>query len=163
MFYVDSHSVKLSPMIWEYRELDAHKLVNGRKRQLLVDTGGRLWAAQVHAANASDGPVAKPLVSDILWYGERVETVFGDGGYGGEFAKELANWGVDFERVSRPESTHGLVPVAKRRVVERSIAWTNFFRRIVKDYEFTLSSSVAWLLLGNTQIMLQRIDRKSKI
>lgn len=167
-FCVDSQSVKLAPMIYEYRGLDAHKLVNGRKRQLLVDTGGRLWAAEVHAANAGDGPAAKPLVSDILWYGERVETVFGDGAYGGELAKELANWGINFERGSRPESTRGFVPVAKRWVVEPvrrcgSIAWTNFFRRIVKDYEYTLSSSVAWLLLGNTQIMLQRIDSQFKV
>jgi transposase len=62
-----------------------------------------------------------------------------------------------FERASRPESAQGFVPVAKRWVVERSIAWTNFFRRIVKDYEYMLSSSVGWLLLANIQIMLQRI------
>ncbi|WP_229201740.1 transposase [Arsenicibacter rosenii] len=49
------------------------------------------------------------------------------------------------------------MPVAKRWVVERSIAWTNFFRRIVKDYEYTLSSSANWLYLANIQIMLQRI------
>ncbi len=50
-----------------------------------------------------------------------------------------------------------------RAVVERSIAWTNFFRRIVKDYEYTLSSSVVWLLLANIQIMLQRIKPNVQI
>nr|WP_317042377.1 transposase [Spirosoma fluviale] len=59
--------------------------------------------------------------------------------------------------VARPESARGFVPVAKRWVVERTIAWTNFFRRIVKDYEYTLSSSVNWLYLANIQLMLQRI------
>ena len=39
---VDSQSVKLAPMILEKRGLDIHKRVNGRKRQLLVDTQGRL-------------------------------------------------------------------------------------------------------------------------
>ncbi|GAB4026615.1 hypothetical protein [Spirosoma gilvum] len=86
--------------------------------------------------------------------------VFGDGLYGGVFAKALA---TRFERASRPESAQGFVPVAKRWVVERSIAWTNFFRRTVKDYEFTLSSSVGWLLLANIQLMLQRIRPVSKI
>lgn len=57
----------------------------GRKRQLLVDTGGRLWAAHVHAASDADGPAALVLVSDVLWYGDRLETVFGDGSYGGVF------------------------------------------------------------------------------
>lgn len=81
----------------------------------------------------------------------------GDGAYGSVFAKELAKWSIDFERASRPESTQGFVPVSKRWVVERSIAWTNFLRRIVKDYEYTLSSWVGWLLLANIQVMLQRI------
>lgn len=162
VFCIDSQSIKAGPMICEFRGLDPHKKVNGRKRQLLVDTGGRLWAAHVHAANDADGPAALVLVSDILWYGDRLETVFGDGSYGGVFRKALASWGINFVRGSRPESAQGFVPVAKpvRRcgwVVERSIAWTNFFRRIVKDYEYTLSSSVGWLLLANIQIMLQRI------
>jgi transposase len=63
-----------------------------------------------------------------------------------------------FEKASRPESARGFVPVAKRWVVERSIAWTNHFRRIVKDYEHTVSSSASWLYLANSQIMLQRIE-----
>ncbi|ADB40828.1 transposase IS4 family protein [Spirosoma linguale DSM 74] len=125
VFCVDSQSVKLAPMICEYRGLDSHKKVNGRKRQLLVDTGGRLWAAHVHAANDGDGPAALALISDILWYGDRVEKVFGDGSYGGVFAKALAGWGLAFERAARPESAQGFVPVAKRWVVERTIAWTN--------------------------------------
>ncbi|WP_207509743.1 IS5 family transposase [Telluribacter humicola] len=157
VFCIDSQSVKLAPMICEYRGLDAHKKINGRKREFLVDTCGRLWAVDVHAANEADGPSSLPLISDILWYGDRVEKVFGDRSYGGVFARELSKWGIEFERASRPESVQGFVPVAKRWVVERSIAWTNFFRRIVKDYEYTISSSVSWLLLANIQIMLQRL------
>lgn len=168
IFCVDSQSVKLGPLIGEYRGLDPHKKVNGRKRQFLVDTGGRLWAVHVHAANEADGPASLVLVGDILWYGERIETVFGDGSYGGVFKKALADWGINFVRGSRPESAQGFVPVAKpvRRcgwVVERSIAWTNFFRRIVKDYEYTVSSSVGWLLLANIQVMLQRIKPTPQI
>ena len=172
VFCVDSQSrsadaVKLTPMICEYRGLDPHKKVNSgptgrRKRQLLVDTDGRLWAAHVHAANDADGPASLVLVSAILWYGGRVEKVFGDGSYGGVFAKALADWSIDFERAARPESTQGFVPIAKQWVVERTIAWTNFFRRIVKDYEYTLSSSVGWLLLANIQLMLQRIEPKTQ-
>nr|WP_293691585.1 MULTISPECIES: transposase [unclassified Spirosoma] len=54
------------------------------------------------------------------------------------------------------------MPIAKRWVVERSISWTNFFRRLVKDYEYTISSSVNWLYLANIQIMLQRIQPKNQ-
>ena len=156
---VDSQSVKLAPMIWEDRGLDAHKRVNGRKRTLVVDTQGRLWLAAVHAANKADGPAAVTMMGSILWrVGERLEKVYGDQAYNGVFAQALAHWNIDFEKASRPESARGFVPIAKRWVVERSIAWTNFFRRIVKDYEYTVSSSESWLYLANIQIMLQRID-----
>lgn len=155
---VDSQSVKLNSRICEYRGTDANKRVNGRKRQLVVDTQGRLWMADVHAANQADGPTAFSLIDDILWrVGERLEKVYGDQAYNGVFAQGLADWGINFEKASRPESAQGFVPVAKRWVVERTIAWTNFFRRIVKDYEYTLSSSVSWLYLANIQLMIQRI------
>lgn len=156
---IDSQFVKLAPLICEFRDNDAHKLVNGRKRTFVVDTQGRLWVADVDAANRADGTLAVPLVVGILWrVGERLEKVFGDQAYNGVFAAELARWSIDFAKASRPESAHGFVPVAKRWVVERSIAWTNFFRRVTKDYERTVSSSVAWLYLANSQLILQRIE-----
>ena len=141
----------------------------GPPERFVVDTEGRLWVAHVHAANEADGPASCPLVSSILWrVGERLEKVLGDQAYNGVFANALAKWSrfagaIDFEKASRPESAQGFVPVAKRWVVERSIAWTiqsgtNFFRRIVKDYEYTISSSVSWLYLANIRIMLQRIQ-----
>ena len=136
---IDTQSVKLAPLICEYRGSDAHKRINGRKRTYVVDTQGRLWITDVDAANAADGTLAVPLTVSVLWRcGERLEKIFGDQAYNGIFAAELAKWSIDFEKASRPESARGFVPVAKRWVVERSIAWTNFFRRIVKDYELSL-------------------------
>jgi len=37
---VDAQSVSLALRLGQQRSLDAHKWVNGRKRQLLCDTGG---------------------------------------------------------------------------------------------------------------------------
>ncbi len=160
---IDTQSVKLSPMICEFRGLDANKKVNGRKRTFVVDPQGRLWAADVDAANQADSALGVPLVQTILWrVGERLEKVFGDQAYNGVFARELGCWSIEFEKASRPESVQGFVPVAKRWVVERSIGWTNFFRRIVKDYDYTISSSVSWLYLANTQLMLQRIGIRTQ-
>ena len=76
---IDTQSVKLAPMVCEFRGNDAHKRVNGRKRTFVVDTQGRLWVADVDAANRADGTLAVPLVAGILWrVGERLEKVFGD-------------------------------------------------------------------------------------
>lgn len=71
IFSIDSQSVKLSLMIWKDRGLDAHKKVNagqpgGRKRQLLVDSGGRLWFARIHTVNLHDGAAALGFMSDII-------------------------------------------------------------------------------------------------
>ena len=38
-----------------------------------------------------------------------------------------------------------------------------FFRRIVKDYEYTVQSSIAWLILANMKIMLNRLFDKGQI
>jgi len=64
---VDSQSVKLSALIFENRGRDAHKKINGRKRHLAVDTGGRLWAARVGPANAHDGLEGCALLAEWAW------------------------------------------------------------------------------------------------
>lgn len=123
--------VKLAPVICEFRGVDGNKRVNGRKRQFIVDTQGRLWAADVHAANEDDRPVGVEVIEAILWgAGERLEKIYGDQSYNGIFKKALANWSIDFEKASRSDSEKGFVPVAKRWVVEPvrrcgSISWTN--------------------------------------
>ena len=155
---IDSQSVRLAPLIFEERGTDAFKKINGRKRHLLVDTGGRLWAARVGPANAHDGQQGCVLLAQRAWWTHRLEKILGDGSYLGRFAEYAQGIGVVFERASRPESATGFVPVAFRWVVERTISWTDFFRRLVKDYEYTVESSVAWLVLANITIMLQRMS-----
>ncbi len=84
---IDAQSVKLNPMICEYRGLDVNKRVNGQKREFVVDTDGRLCVVDVHGANQAEGPAAVPLVSTILWRtGVRLEKVYGDQAYNGIFA-----------------------------------------------------------------------------
>ncbi|GAB3754829.1 hypothetical protein GCM10028817_22170 [Spirosoma pomorum] len=93
---IDTQSVKLSPMICEYRGVDAHKRVNGWKQKLVVDTQGRLWISAVHAADRAEDPAAVSLISQMLWRaGERLEKVYGDQSYNGVFAKALAGWSID--------------------------------------------------------------------
>jgi transposase len=63
---IDSQIVKLSPMICEIRGTDANKKVNGRKRQVLVDSEGRIWFAHIHAANQGDGPASQAFMADLI-------------------------------------------------------------------------------------------------
>ena len=124
--------------------------------------------AYVHAANEADGAASIELLVTMLseedeYVGDRLVKLYGDQAYNGVFADAVRSWGLTFEKASRPESAIGFVPVSKRWVVERTIAWTNFFRRLVKDYEYTVSSSVGWLYLGNIQLMLQRLQSVGQI
>jgi transposase len=159
----DTQSVKLHPMIFEDRGFDAHKIINGRKRQNLVDTDGRLWRTKVHAANFHDGIGALSLLDDLEGMDSRLKKILGDDAYKGQFAKKVAEKNMIFECASRPPTEKGFVPIAQRWVVERTIAWSNFFRRIVKDYEYSVQSSATWLLLANSYIMLTRMKRENKI
>lgn len=165
---VDSQSVKLNPMLEKDRGIDGNKRVNGRKRQYLVDTGGRLWAVVVHAANVADGKGGLTLLDRIDSITERLEKFLGDTSYNGIFAETVVKKGFDYEKSARicgnadetieqPKTGKKFIVQAKRWVVERSFAWTNFFRRNVKDYERNVESAECWLLLANSTIMLQRI------
>jgi transposase len=153
---IDSQSVKLSPMIYEHRGIDANKKVNGRKRQFLVDSDGRIWDVLVHAANTHDGTGSCAILSCLKRIGQRVEKIVGDAAYKKTFAEKVEESGCTFECGSKPESRKGFVPIAHRWVVERTISWTNFFRRIVKDYEYTLQSSKSWVILANIAIIFNR-------
>lgn len=154
---IDSQSVKLAPMIFEHRGTDGNKKVNGRKRQLMVDVGGRIFDVGIHSANLHDGTEAMALLPGCVANNGRLEKILGDQGYQGEFEKEATKLGLIFECASKPESAKGFVPIAKRWVVERTIAWSNFFRRITKDYEHTLRSAKYWLIWGNISIILNRM------
>jgi hypothetical protein len=105
-------------MICGDRGIDAHKKVKGRKRQLLVDSGGRLWFAKIHTANIHDGAAALGFMPDIICQNERLVKIYGDQAYAGVFGDEIEKHKIKFEKAAKPESFKGFVPVAKRWVIE---------------------------------------------
>lgn len=153
----DSQSVKLTPMIFEDRGIDGNKKVNGRKRHILVDTGGRIWAAHCHAANIADSIGGIALLEQIQPIKHGIEKIITDSGYRGEFAICVQNMGIKFEVAAVPPSSIGFVPLKNRWVVERTFAWTNFYRRVAKDFEHTVENSAIWLIWMNISIIKNRI------
>jgi transposase len=158
---VDAQRVNLAPRLGQQRGLDAHKRVNGRKRQVLCDTDGRIWQVVVHAANGHDSRGAQPLLPARTQlrpaWASRLRSVLTDKAYQGRFAQQVQALGWQHQLARRPPSaTRGFVPVAKRWVVERTFAWLNCFRRVVMDYERQPASHAAWLLIANLTMSLQR-------
>jgi len=94
------------------------------------------------------------LLSARPIWGARLLTVATDKGYRGHFARHVAKRGLVHQLGSRPPSTRGFVPVAKRWVVERTCAWLTSFRRLAIDYEFTPCSPETWLLIANITLCL---------
>lgn len=154
----DSQSIKLAPMICEYRGIDGNKKVNGRKRHILVDVLGRIYQCHVHAANVHDSPGGVQLLEDPIGCLERMQTIMADKSYRGTFAEAVEKATMDFEVPDRPDNAKGFNVEAKRWVVERTFAWLNFFRRVAIDYEHTPQSARSFLFLANISICLWRIN-----
>ncbi len=155
---VDSQSIKLMPTCHIERGLDGNKKVNGRKRHILVDILGRIYDCHIHSANLHDSPQGCNLLNRCLDFGDRLETIMADKTYRGTFADAVEDCGMEFKIPHRPDGTKGFILEAKRWIVERSFAWLNFFRRVVIDYEKTIQSARAFVLLANISMILWRID-----
>ena len=155
---IDSQSIKAAPFINRDRGFDGNKKVNGRKRHLLVDTLGLVWAVIVHAANIHDGTESPNLVKHVLGYLPRLKKILVDDAYKKVFLPWMESnvLEIEVEFASKPPTQKGFIPVKKRWVNERTFGWYNFFRRLSKDYEKTPQSAESWVLWANCAIILNR-------
>jgi putative transposase len=153
---VDSQSVKKGSLISIETGIDGHKNVNGRKRHLAVDALGLPLALHVSAANKHDGQEGIELLWQLEKASARMELIRADHAYQGYFVEcsDYYNWKVEITQ--KPESAQGFIPQKGRWQVERSFAWFNFFRRLSKDYEKTVESSVAFMQIAFIDILLAR-------
>jgi len=87
--------------------------------------------------------------------------LFADGGYAGEKLETALHDmnGPTIEIVKRPDGAKGFVVIARRWVVERTFAWLGRCRRLAKDWEATIASSDAWLLVASIRRTVRLIAR----
>jgi transposase len=87
--------------------------------------------------------------------------VFADGGYAGPKLKgrlaKIGDWTMQI--VKRSDSAKGFVLLPRRWVVERTFAWLGRCRRLAKDFEATITSATAWLLLAHIRLLTRKIVR----
>ena len=145
---LDSRTLQSTPESGARAGYDAAKRRKGSKLHLAVDTLGHLLALHVTSADAADREQVGYLCEKVQQAtGETVKLAFVDQGYTGETAAQAAHTqGVRLEVVKLPNAKKGFVLLPRRRVVERSFAWTTRFRRLTRDYE-PLASTVAGLHL----------------
>lgn len=158
----DSQSAK-SAEGGESRGFDGGKYVNGRKRNLLVDTLGLVVLAKVTAANVQDVHAGKQLFSAVAHKPElltRLQKIFADGGYRGELLEWVQqNLNVVLEIVLKLGQQKGFQVLPKRWVVERTFAWITRNRRLARDYERLAESSEAFIYVAMIRLGLRRLAR----
>lgn len=131
--------------------------MSGIKRHIAVDTNGFPHAIAITTANVTDRAGAIEMVKKNKLTLSRVTNSLVDGGYSGEiFAASIEEiLGSTVEVVKRNE-LHKFAVIPKRWVVERSFAWLEKCRRLWKNCERKLSTSLAMVQLAFVRLLLVR-------
>jgi putative transposase len=159
---IDSQTAKSSEG-GEKIGFDGGKKVNGRKRNLIVDTIGLLVLANVTSANVQDVHAGKQTISKLKEKSNligRLQKIIADGGYRGELVAWVKeNLGVDMEIVLKLAGQKGFQVLPKRWVIERTNAWISRNRRLARDYERVAESSEAFIYIAMIRLGLRRLAR----
>lgn len=157
---IDSQSVK-STESGGPRGFDAGKKVKGRKRHIVTDTEGHLVGLLVHPADIQDRDGAAPLIASIRRRYPWLRHLFADSAYAGDklmyALAELGRWTI--EVIKRSDTDAGFVVLPRRWVVERTFAWLGRCRRLAKDFEATIASATAWVLVAHIRLLTRRLAK----
>ena len=156
---IDSQSVATTES-GGLRRLDAGKRIKGRKRHIVTDTQGFLLQALVHRADIQDSHGAVPLLH-ALARRLPLRHVLADRVYKGPkllaAVAECGPWTIEI--VQRPRGVKGFQLLPRRWVVERTFAWFGRNRRLAKDYEASIASAHAWLILASVKLLTRRLAK----
>ncbi|MFE3416835.1 IS5 family transposase [Streptomyces mirabilis] len=158
---IDSQSVKADAVVGsDSRGFDGGKLINGRKRHVVVDTLGLLLGVMVTAADVGDRTAAQVLLRHVTDAHHQLELVWADGGYTGSLVDYcLATLALVLAIVKRSDDMHGFVVLPKRWIVERLFAHLMCTRRLARDYERRTTSAEAMVYWSMTLLMTRRMAR----
>jgi transposase len=157
LIIVDAQSVK-NTYTAEKKGYDAGKKVSGIKRHIAVDTQGLPHVIHITTANITDRNGALEAFSfhkDVL---SDVKNVLVDGGYTGEkFAEGVQDLLSCSVEVAKRSELHTFKVIPKRWVVERSFAWLEKCRRLWKNCERKLNTSLHMVILAFAVLLMKRL------
>ena len=155
---VDAQSVKDTDTAG-HKGYGAGKKVSGIKRHIAVDTQGLPHAVAVSTAEVTDRKGALKALERCERGLSTVQSLLCDGGYVGQpFAqgvKDILGGHVTVQIAKRSE-LHTVKVMPKRWVVERSFAWLDKNRRLWKNCERLLDTSLQFIHLAFLALLLRR-------
>lgn len=154
-----------------------YKATNGIKRHLAVDSLGFPFFTHCTRANVSDDQGLIEMLSDNIDYFQQKPlelaktTILLDHGYHPEKIQTALEQvypeimsKIQFELSAKPSKAQksaqgksGFVPVAMRWVIERSNAWVERCKNLVKNFEWTLEHARTKLNLCFIRLMAKRL------
>jgi transposase len=153
---VDAQSVKNSDTAGN-KGYDTGKKVSGIKRHLAVDTQGLPHAISITTAEVSDRKGAELAFERCAEDLQTVKCVLADGGYTGEnFADEVLGTLGATVRIAKRNELHTFEVMPQRWIVERSFAWLEKCRRLWKNCERLLNTSLQFVHLAFLTLLLRR-------
>ena len=140
---------------------DAGNRIKGRKRYIMTDTCGRLMALCVDAANIQDRDAAVGVFQKLRRDAPKPRHVFADCGYRGPKPRSalitIGRWTIRI--VKRCDTAEGFEVLPRRWVVEPTFAWLGRCRRLAKDWEKTIESAEARVLIAHIRRITRRLAR----
>ena len=126
----------------------------------ILSTAGLVLGVAVTPASCPEREGARAVLGRVTDWLTRLRRLWVDGGYSGE---DFARWvqdhwpKVEVEVIKRSDDVRGFKLLPRRWVVERTFGWLMRQRRLVRDYERTVSSAEAWIHLAMIRIQLRRL------
>ena len=115
----------------------------------------------VHSAGIQDRDGAPEVLKSIRSSHPNLRHIFADGGYAGPKLRDalegIGDWTIQI--VKRFDTAEGFEVIPRRWVVERTFAWLNRCRRLAKDWEKSIASSQAWILVAHIRTLTRKIAR----
>ncbi len=141
----------------EEKGYDAGKKVSGIKRHIAVETQGLPHAVAVTTADVTDRDGALKAIERCKENLRSVESVLVDGRYTGQpFADGVLERIKATVQVVKRNELHAFVVLPKRWIVERSLAWLEKCRRLWKNCERKLNTSLQMVHLAFLKLLLKR-------
>ena len=161
---MDAQNVKNTDSA-ENKGYDAGKKVSGIKRHIAVDPQGLPHAIHATTANVTDRAGALAMFDHHQADLSQVQKALVDRGLhwetlgspGKPFAEAVRRLLGATVQVARRDELHAFVVLPKRWVVERSFGWLEKCRRLWKNCERKLNTSLQMVALAFTALLLNRL------